>query len=194
MSKYLTLCGLLLVLASCRNEMHDQPKMKPYRTSAMFADSLSMRPLPAGTVARGYLRDDSLFESGATMVSGKKSDATEFPTPVTAAMIDRGEDRFNIYCTPCHGIAGDGDGMVVQRGFRPPPSFHSDRLIQAAPGHFFDVMTNGFGVMPEYAMQLSPADRWAVASYIRVLQTTRQPTGTVTTASAAMHPTSQYPH
>jgi len=160
-----------LAFVSCRNEMHDQPKAKSFRASVIFDDSLSMRPLVEGTVARGFLREDPFYYQGKMFdASGKSADAAAFPFPLTNRILDRGQERYNIYCSPCHGMAGDGDGMVVRRGFRPPPSYHIDRLRNAPPGHFFDVITNGFGTMPDYAMQLGPADRWAVVAYVKALQ------------------------
>ena len=167
----LTLAAPLLLLAGCRQDMHDQPKYIPLRPSTFFADGRSARPLPEGTVARGHLDEDTAFFTGKG-ADGK--DVTEFPMPVTKEMIQRGQQRFNVYCTPCHSRLGDGNGMVVQRGYRHPPSYHTDRLRQAPVGHFFDVMTNGFGAMPDYASQVPPADRWAIASYIRVLQYSEQ--------------------
>jgi hypothetical protein len=147
--------------------MHDQPKFIPLRPSSFFADGRSARPLPEGTVARGHLNDDTAF------LTGKGPDGkllTEFPRPMTKAVLLRGQERFNIYCTPCHSRLGDGNGMVVKRGFRHPPSYHIDRLRQAPVGHFFDVITNGFGAMPDYASQIPPEDRWAIVSYVRALQ------------------------
>ena len=152
--------------AGCRQDLHDQPKFKPLRESAFFADSRSARPLVQGVVARGDLRDDSLLYSGK--VDG--ADATQFPFSIDATVMARGRQRFDIYCSPCHGRTGLGDGMVVQRGFRRPPSFHDQRLRDASIGHFFDVMTNGFGAMPDYAAQVRVQDRWAIAAYIRALQ------------------------
>ncbi len=158
--------AVLCAAAACRQDMHDQPKYIPLRESALFADQRSERPLVAGTVARGQLREDPL------MYTGKENgaDATEFPFPVTAQVLERGQQRFDIYCSPCHGRTGLGDGMVVRRGYRRPPSLHDARLREAAVGHFFDVMTNGFGAMPDYAAQISVPDRWAIAAYIRALQ------------------------
>lgn len=146
--------------------MHDQPKYVPLRASAFFDDGRSARPVLAGTVARGQLRDDSLMHTGK--IDG--ADATIFPFQVDARVMSRGQERFNIFCSPCHGRTGQGDGMVVQRGYRRPPSYHQDRLRDAAVGHFFDVMTNGFGAMPDYAAQIKSEDRWAIAAYIRALQ------------------------
>jgi len=154
------------MLTACRQDMHNQPKYRGLRASAFFADGSSARPLVEGTVARGTLQTDEAFftgKNGTAMV-------TELPFPVDAAVLDRGEERFNIYCTPCHDRTGSGRGMVVQRGYRQPPSFHIDRLRNVEIGHFFDVMTNGFGAMPDYRAQVSPRDRWNIAAYIRALQ------------------------
>ena len=146
--------------------MHDQPRFRPLRRSDFYEDGRSSRPLVAGTVARGHLRQDAYFYTG--MVG--KDPGTTLPIAATEAVLRRGQERFNIYCAPCHGRLGDGNGMVPQRGYRRPPSYHSDNLRSAPIGHFFDVMTNGFGAMPDYAQQVQPADRWAIAAYIRVLQ------------------------
>ena len=170
-----------LTLASCRQDMQDQPKYLAYRGSETFTDSLSSRMLVEGTVARGYLRDDDAFYTGknagmavaASTDTSKKSvgnEVNEFPFPITREIIDRGQERYNIYCSPCHGVIGDGRGMIVNRGFRQPPSYHQDRLRMATIGHFYDVITNGFGVMPDYAMQVPPHERWAIIAYIRALQ------------------------
>ena len=166
--------GLLLVLAlggfgaiGCRQDMHDQPKLKPYRGSTFFADGSGMRPFPVNTVARGTLREDSHFFTGR-LADG--SMATELPMPMTRTLLKRGQERFNIYCTPCHGQVGEGRGMVVRRGYKQPVSYHEERLRQVPIGYFFDVMTNGFAVMPSYAPQIPPEDRWAIAAYIRALQ------------------------
>jgi mono/diheme cytochrome c family protein len=146
--------------------MHDQPKYIPLRESAFFDDARSARPVPAGTVARGQLREDALLYTGK--VDG--ADATVFPFPVDARVMARGQERFNVYCSPCHSRTGQGDGMVVQRGYRRPPSYHQDRLRDAPVGHFFDVITNGFGAMPDHAAQIKAEDRWAIIAYIRALQ------------------------
>jgi len=150
----------------CRQDMHDQPKYIPLRESTFFADERSARPLVAGTVARGELHDDTLLYTGK--IDGK--DATIFPFPVDANVMARGQERFNIYCTPCHGRTGQGDGMVVRRGYRHPPTFHQDRLRNAPAGQIFDVITNGFGAMPDYATQIKVEDRWAIIAYVRALQ------------------------
>jgi len=162
----MVLCVLGVFVAGCRQDMHDQPKYIPLRKSTFFTDQRSARPLVAGTVARGQLREDPLFFTGK--VDG--ADAAVFPFPIDAARMARGRERFDIYCSPCHGRTGQGDGMVVRRGYRRPPTYHQDRLREAPVGHFFDVMTNGFGAMPDYAAQIAPADRWAIAAYIRALQ------------------------
>jgi mono/diheme cytochrome c family protein len=157
---------VLLGLAACRQDMHDQPKHTALQRAAFFADQQSARPLVPGTVARGQLNDDLLLQTGK--IDGK--DAEVFPFPIDAAVMARGQERFNIYCSPCHGRTGAGDGMVVRRGYRRPPPYNEPRLRQAAVGHFVDVMTNGFGAMPDHAAQVAPPDRWAIAAYIRALQ------------------------
>jgi hypothetical protein len=162
----LSLVFCLLSAAGCRQDMHNQPKYIPLRDSQFFRDGSSARPLLEDTVARGTLVDDAVF------YTGKEGgvDVNALPFPLTGAVLDRGEDRFNVYCTPCHDRTGRGQGMIVQRGYRQPPTFHMDRLRQAPLGHFFDVMTNGFGAMPDYRAQITPRDRWAIAAYIRALQ------------------------
>ncbi|HXK02862.1 MAG TPA: cytochrome c [Verrucomicrobiae bacterium] len=169
----LYVCGsvIAILLAGCRQDMQDQPKFIPLRPSTFFADGRSARPIPEGTVARGHLNDDTLFYTGKGP-DGKP--VNEFPFPVTKAVIQRGQQRFNIYCTPCHDRTGNGNGMVVQRGYRHPPTYHSDRLRQVPNGYIFDVITNGFGAMPDYAAQIPPADRWAIVSYVRALQLSQQ--------------------
>ncbi len=155
-----------VLLAGCRQDMHNQPKYRGLRPSTFFADGSSARPLVEGTVARGTLQTDEAFftgKNGQTLVA-------ELPFAVDAHVLDRGQERFNIYCAPCHDQTGSGRGMVVQRGYRQPPSFHIDRLRTVEIGHFFDTMTNGFGAMPDYREQISPRDRWNIAAYIRALQ------------------------
>jgi mono/diheme cytochrome c family protein len=158
-------CALIAV-SGCRQDMHDQPKYIPLRESTFFNDERSARPLVEGTVARGQLHDDELLYSGKV----KGDDATVFPFAVDARVMARGQERFDIYCAPCHGRTGQGDGMIVRRGYRHPPSLHQDRLRTAPAGHFFDVITNGFGAMPDYAVQVRAEDRWAIVAYIRALQ------------------------
>lgn len=155
-----------LVLAGCRQDMHNQPKFIPQRGTTFFASGRSVRPQVENTVARNQMDADSYFYTG--LQGGKEGDG--LPIPLTEATMERGQERFNIYCTPCHSRVGNGVGMIVQRGYRPAGNFHTDRLRNAPLGHFFTVMTNGYGAMPDYSAQLTPADRWAVAAYIRALQ------------------------
>ena len=163
----LSLAVVLAATASaCRQDMHDAAKYEPLEQSAFFKDHRASRPLQPGTIARGQLKEDKL------LFTGRDGDAIseKFPFPVTDGVLARGRERFNIYCTPCHSRVGDGNGMIVQRGYKRPPSFHEDRLRVMAPGYYFQVMTNGFGVMPSYALQVQPEDRWAIAAYIKALQ------------------------
>jgi len=155
-----------VALAGCRQDMHNQPRYKPFAATDFFGDGRSARPEVEGTVARGHLRIDQARYTGK--VDG--ADVTEFPFSITRADLLRGQERFTIYCSPCHSRIGDGNGMVVRRGFRQAASYHTDKLIKAPVGHFFDVMTNGFGAMPSYASRVEPDDRWRIAAYIRVLQ------------------------
>lgn len=168
-----------LTAGGCRQDMHDQPKYKAQARSDFFLDQRAARPLVEGTVPRGFERADTLLYTGK--VDGKPADV--FPFPVTAAVMGKGRERFDIFCAPCHGRTGAGDGLVVRRGFRAPTSFHDERLRAMAPGHFFDVMTNGFGAMPDYAQQVPVEDRWAIAAYIRALQ--RSHSGTLADVPAA---------
>jgi hypothetical protein len=167
--RLLSLAGLVSaagVMGGCRQDMHNQPRYKPLAASEFFADGRSARPVVEGTVARGHLHIDQARYTGKE----NGEDVTEFPFPITKADLVRGQERFNIYCSPCHSRFGDGNGMVVRRGFRQAASYHSEKLIKAPVGHFFDVMTNGFGAMPRYASRVEPDDRWRIAAYIRVLQ------------------------
>lgn len=161
-----------LFLASCRSDMHVQPRYNPLDGSQFFDDGRSARPEVPGTVARGHLRIDKHLYEGK--VDGKEAET--FPFPITRAVLERGRNRFNIYCTPCHGLTGEGRGMIVQRGFPSPPSYHIDRLRQAPPGHFYGVITNGFGAMYSHAARIAPEDRWAIAAYIRALQLSQHAT------------------
>jgi mono/diheme cytochrome c family protein len=152
--------------------MHNQPKFIPMRSSEFFADGSSARlPVP-GTVARGHLDADTYFYTGK--INGV--DGTLLPFTATKAVLERGEERYNIYCTPCHSRVGEGNGMIVQRGYRRAASLHDARLREAPIGHFYDVMTNGWGAMPDYASQIEPQDRWAIAAYIRALQLSQNAT------------------
>jgi mono/diheme cytochrome c family protein len=216
----------LLLTASCRRDMQDQPKMKPYRTSTFFRDGLSSRPPVEGTVARGFLKTDTEFFTGKkagrtsanpniqgtpaqptgpqpTSASGAApqgaaaypDDVEVFPIQVTKETVIRGKERYEIFCTACHGLTGNGDGMIVRRGFRRAASFNDDRLRQAPVGHFFDAITNGWGAMPSYAPQIPPQDRWAIVAYIRALQLSQaaqQPSGSPgTNAPNTPAPTAQ---
>jgi len=165
-TSYLLVAAGLLLLGGCRLDMQVQPYYRPLTESKFFADKRSARPIVEGTVARGDLRADTYFYTGKI----GNNDGDYMPYPVTAEVMTRGQQRFNIYCTPCHGETGDGNGMIVQRGLKRPPSYHNERLRKAPIGYFFDVMTNGFGAMQDYSVQVSPADRWAIAAYIRALQ------------------------
>ncbi len=165
-SRLLLAACCLLLLVGCRQQMAETGREKPLDQSALFEDRRLARPLVPGTVARGQLQADAAF------YTGKAGDALVelLPVPLTKDLLVRGRDRYEIFCTPCHGRVGTGEGAVTKRGLRPPPSYHIPRLREAPLGHFFDVMTNGFGVMPDYAAQVPPADRWAIAAYIRTLQ------------------------
>jgi len=156
-----------LVVIGCRQDMHDQPKLEPLEASTFFSNGMSSREWVEGTVARGQLREDKLLYTGLTE---DDKFADELPMELDRELLERGRNRFEAFCSPCHGRVGNGQGMVVQRGFKHPKSFHEDRLRQIAVGYFFSVMTNGFGEMSSYAVQLSPEDRWAVAAYLRALQ------------------------
>ena len=203
-SGYLLFAVCCLLFASCRRDMQDQPKMKPYRASVFFKDGLSSRPLVEGTVPRGFLKTDTEFFTGkkagrpASTAAGQAPAATQpgdagtnnaanvsgaaaypddievFPLPVTREVVERGKERYEIFCTVCHGPTGNGDGMIVRRGFRRAASFNDDRLRQAPVGHFFDAITNGWGAMPAYAPQIPAQDRWAIIAYIRALQLSQQ--------------------
>jgi mono/diheme cytochrome c family protein len=169
---------LALSAAACQRtgpsfqKMGRQPKYDPLEPSDFFADGMSARPRIAGTVARGEISSNPFMDSGK--IDGADGDG--FPMPVTEQTLNRGHERFNIYCSECHGRLGDGNGMIPSRGFRRPPSFHTEALRNAKTGHFFDVMTNGFGAMPPYAVQVPVADRWAIISYIRALQLSQNAT------------------
>jgi len=195
----------LLLTAACRRDMQDQPKMKPFRSSTFFRDGLSSRPQIEGTVARGFLKEDTEFFTGkragrttanATVANSQTpagpqprangtggpaqgaaaypDDIETFPIAINKDVVLRGKERYEIFCTACHGLTGSGDGMIVRRGFRRAASFNDDRLRQAPVGHYFDAITNGWGAMPSYAAQISPQDRWAIIAYIRALQLSQQ--------------------
>jgi mono/diheme cytochrome c family protein len=163
----LVLCGTLFV--GCRQDMHDQPKIEPYEENAFFADGVGSRQPPAGTVARGNLRADTHLYQGAD-ATGNVLDALPASIELGEELLRRGQERYEIFCSVCHGLTGAGDGMIVRRGFKQPPPFTEDRLVAMPLGYYFDVMTNGFGVMSSYAKQVPVDDRWAIAAYIRALQ------------------------
>jgi len=165
-SGILGLLIMLLGVTNCRQDMHDQPRFEPLEANAFFSDGRASRPLIKGTVARGHLRLDKHFYTGK--IDGELVAA--FPFPITEDVLKRGRQRYDIFCAPCHDKTGSGNGMIVQRGFRPPPSFHIERLRGVPVGHLFDVMTSGLGAMYDYADRVSARDRWAIAAYIRVLQ------------------------
>ncbi len=156
-------------LTGCRQDMHDQPKYKPLRESNFFVDKRQSRPLLPNTVALGDLREATEFYTGKTSADAKV-DLEYFPMPITRDVIERGHQRFDVFCSPCHGRLGNGAGMIVKRGFKAPPSYHIQRLRDAPVGHFYDVITNGYGSMYNYAAQIPPRDRWAIISYVRALQ------------------------
>lgn len=168
MNARLAIAALLALayLAGCRQDMHDQPKLEAYEPSAFFADGRGTRPRVPGTVARGELAEDEALHTGRS--AGDL--VTVIPVPLDAALLERGRERYGIFCTPCHDALGYGDGIVVQRGMKRPASFHIDRLRQASPGYFFDVITNGFGAMYDHADRIPPRDRWAIVGYVRALQ------------------------
>jgi len=197
---------LLLLFTGCRRDMQDQPKMKPYRGTSFFGDGLSSRQPIEGTVARGFLRSDTAYytgkkagvspaasptpgtaQPGTAQANTYPDDVDTFPFPITKEIVMRGRERYEIFCSVCHGLTGNGDGMVVRRGFRRAASFNDDRLRQAPVGHFFDAMTNGWGAMPSYASQIPVQDRWAIISYIRALQASQE---NAATASASPSPSS----
>ena len=187
--------------------MQDQPKVKPLRGASFFSDGLGSRQPIEGTIPRGYLRENVEFYTGkkagaatasatpaqqqtagaqnaAAQQSSFPDDVVDFPIPVTKDVVLRGRERFNIFCSACHGLTGNGDGMIVRRGFRRAASFNDDRLRQAPVGHFFDAMTNGWGAMPSYAPQIPVQDRWAIVAYIRALQASQQNTAAASASPA----------
>lgn len=160
------LAGIALLLSACRQDMQDQPRYEPNAPSAFFPDGTSVRPLVEGVVARGAVLDDPGRTDGkisGAFVAGN-------PLPVDFSLLDRGRERYGIYCTPCHGAVGDGNGMIVQRGYRRPPSLHEPRLVATPDGYLYDVIANGYGVMPAYRAQIPVDDRWAIVAYMRALQ------------------------
>lgn len=188
---WLFIAGVCLASAGCRRDMQDQPKMKPFRGSTFFADGLSGRQPIEGTIPRGFLRTDTEYFTGkkalqspvvlqqspapqGVAVNVFTDDVDTFPFQITEETVRRGRERYDIFCSVCHGLTGHGDGMVVRRGFRRAASFNDDRLRQAPVGHFFDAITNGWGAMPSYASQIPVQDRWAIIAYVRALQLSQQ--------------------
>ncbi|HWZ44730.1 MAG TPA: cytochrome c [Candidatus Saccharimonadales bacterium] len=162
-----------LALSGCRQDMHNQPKFIPLRQNDFYADQRASRDPVPGAIARGQLKEDTYFYTGKRgVILGN-----DLPAGITFSkdLLRRGQERYRIYCTPCHSELGEGRGMIVQRGYQQPPSFHDERLRNAPLGHFFDVASNGFGAMPDYSAQIKPADRWAIAAYIRALQLSQHP-------------------
>jgi len=163
----------VVMISSCRRDMQDQPKYLPLQASSFFVDGRSARPIPANTIARGHLNDTDSFHTGAD----NGTFLNTIPLPITRAMLERGQQRYNIYCSPCHGEVGDGNGMIAKRGFKIPADLHSDRLRQAPPGYLFQVISDGYGAMPDYSNQIPHAeDRWDIVAYIRALQLSRNAT------------------
>jgi hypothetical protein len=160
------LLALVASVSACRQDMHDQPRFKAYGANSFFADKRNNRQLVPGTVARGRLYEDDHLHRGK--VDGKVAET--FPFEITNADLERGQQRYQIYCLPCHGMVGDGNGMAVQRGMRRPPSYHIERLQKAPPGYVFDVITNGFGAMFDYSERIHAEDRWRIVAYVKTLQ------------------------
>jgi mono/diheme cytochrome c family protein len=160
----------LLLTSGCQQKMAHQPHFRPLQDAEFFSDGSSARPLEEGTIARGFLRDDDLLNTGMQTKDGKDQLATDFPFPITKERLERGRDQFNIYCAICHDRVGTGRGKVVQRGYLRPPTYHQPRLREAPVGHFFEVITRGYGGMPDYAQQIPPVQRWEIIAYIRALQ------------------------
>jgi mono/diheme cytochrome c family protein len=170
-------CALAVSLGAgtaCRQDMHDAPRFDPLEKSDFYADQRSARPLIDGTVARGQLRADDVYYTGKA--NGQPIAGLPAGITLDKALLERGQSRFNVYCAPCHSQTGEGDGMVVRRGYKQPPSLHDPRLRNAQLGYFYDVVTRGFGQMPDYAAQIQPRDRWAVAAYLRALQLSQHAT------------------
>ncbi len=167
------LFAAIVLLSACRIDMHVQPKQNPLSRSDFFADQRSERPPVEGTVARGQLHEDTYFYTGK--IGNNPGDY--MPFPVTKEVLDRGRERYNIYCSPCHSLLGDGNGFVPSRGFaRKPPSYHIERLRKEPVGYFYDVISHGFGIMPDYASQIPPEDRWKIVAYVRALQLSQNAT------------------
>ena len=168
-----TACILVMCFCvGCRRDMQDQPRTKPLRASRFFPDSRSARPIPRGAIARDELNDTDVMHTGL----GNGAFTTNFPMHITRQVLERGQQRYNIFCTPCHGFLGNGNGMIARRGFKWPANLHTDRLRNAPPGYLFQVVSNGYGAMPAYRDQISPQDRWDILAYIHALQLSRNAT------------------
>jgi len=161
-----------LFVLGCRQDMHDEPKFFPQRGTTFYADGRSVRPQVENTVARNQLHPDTYFYTG--LVDGKEGNT--MPFPVTMTVLERGQERYNVYCTPCHSRVGNGEGMIVQRGYAHAGDFHTARLETAPLGHFFHVISDGYGAMPDYSAQIAPVDRWAIVAYIKALQLSQKAT------------------
>jgi mono/diheme cytochrome c family protein len=173
----LSAAALLALLGGCRSDMQNQPKFVPQRGTTFFADGRSVRPQVENTVARGQLHADSYYYTGLVAgATGSDGERDQLPFAATMQVLARGQERFNVYCTPCHSRVGNGNGMIVQRGYKPAGNFHDATRLKQPLSHYFYVMTNGYGAMPDYSAQLTPADRWAVAAYIRALQLSQNAT------------------
>jgi mono/diheme cytochrome c family protein len=168
----IALALLAVCCAGCYRDMHDQPRYEPLEASDFFTDGQSARLPVAGTIARGQLHENAAFATGKE--AGQL--VATIPVEVDRALLERGRERFGIYCAVCHAATGEGNGMIVRRGFRRPPSYHIQRLRDAPPGHFFDVITNGFGAMPRFADRIPPRDRWAIVAYVQALQLSQSAT------------------
>jgi hypothetical protein len=181
--------ALVPFIAGCRQDMHNQPKIRSQRGSDFFADHRGARPQVVNTVARGQLREDSYFYTGVVQgANGYREEKNEMPFPVTLQVLKRGQERFNIYCTPCHSRVGNGLGEIVERGYKPAANLHDQVRVSQPISHYFYVMTHGYGAMPDYSAQLAPVDRWAVAAYIRALQLSQSATVADVPAGVAVRP------
>ncbi len=169
LSSIAVLAPLLLLSASCRQDMQDQPKYRPLGANRFFADGRDARPIPPGTIARDELNDVDSFHTGEA--NGAFLDA--IPLKVDSKLLHRGQERFDIYCSPCHGRTGDGNGMVAQRGVKIPADFHTDRLRSVPPGYVYQVIKNGYGAMGDYGDQIPVNDRWAIVAYVKAVQLSR---------------------
>jgi len=180
---------LTILLTGCRQDMQDEPKFFPQRGTTFFPDGRSVRPQAANTVARNQLHEDSYFYTGRVYdKDGNSKEGDGMPFPATMDVLRRGQERFNVYCTPCHSRVGNGEGMIVQRGYVKAGNYHTARLRKAPLGHFFNVISKGYGAMPDYSAQITSADRWAIVAYIRALQLSQNATEADVPAGAHVEP------